>query len=71
MKLTEEQIKKLSDPKTLNILVTILSNPKRGIETLDILIRSPNTSAESRERYRSLRAAVENWAIEDVVNTQR
>jgi len=51
-------------PGAASLLATILQNPRRGIETLDLLIRSPGISEESRKNYQGVRAALEDYFVE-------
>ena len=52
------------DPKRLDIALQIITDPKKGIASLDELIRDPKISEESRKRYRSLRDSLENFQNE-------
>lgn len=56
------------DPKRLGLLAQVLCDPRRAIESLDLLIRSPGLSEESRERYRGLRNSLEDFAVKERAN---
>lgn len=64
MKLTHDQISKLAQPDVMDMMTQVLENPRRVLDTLDILIRSPHTSPESRQRFRGVRQSVENLCLD-------
>lgn len=54
----------LKDPKRLEVLNNALEDPKRAVESLDLLIRSENTSEASRKRYQDLRNSLEDYMLD-------
>lgn len=66
---TPEEIAKLfsqiiSDPKRRDVLFQVLADPNRALDSLDLLIRSPSTSTESRKNYIGVRNALEAYLEE-------
>ena len=53
-----------TDPKRMDVLVRALDDPRKAIESLDILIRDKATTPESRVRYQELRSALEAFFME-------
>jgi hypothetical protein len=52
------------DPERLALVVKVLENPRRGLDSLDLLIRNPRTPLASRQQYQALRASLEAYVLE-------
>lgn len=54
----------VKDPRRLEVFLRVMNNPRGALESLDLLIRNPATSEESRRRYQGVRNALEDFMLE-------